>query len=290
MRSTNTTDDFQKDLWHRRQRPFACALALSSLLAGCSADYSIGKIQGKGGSTPEQPLTPVTTSQGIYATDGAKLFTLDVASGVFSEPTYLHCDLEIVEITIDDAGVMYAAGFDRGLAALYTINASNGACNAVRRFPIDAPWSLGFLGKGFLGKGLFGDEAGTLVKLDTSNGMATVINATLSTKREGCDIVQSSDGSTYVSALLDRTSPTPANVLETIDPDTGNLLERVAIPNAAVMEGLAESNGVLYGFGRDGVVQRITVESGAAKLTPMSTTNGPARFTGAASMLVSLPR
>jgi hypothetical protein len=227
----------------------------------------------------------VSLSEGIYATDGVNLFTLSPDTGVFSMPTALHCDLPIVEITLDDLGKMYAAGYANGFAALYTVNASNGACNVVRRFTSEASWSLGFLGKG-----LFGDESGSLVKLDTTSGMQTVVNATLSSKREGCDIVQREDGSTYVSSILDRTSPTPSNVLEAIDPDTGMVLERLDIPDNAVMEGIAESSGILYGFGRDGLVQRIAVEEGGVKLAPVATTNGPKKFTGAASMRVTSPR
>lgn len=254
------------------------------MTVGCSADYTLGRLPGTRGS--DQPIAPVSTQQGIYATDGRVLYTLAPDTGVFSASASFHgCDLNVVEITLDDTGGMYAAGFENGFGALYAVNASTGSCSTVRRFPTDASWSLGFLGKG-----LFGDESGSLVRLDTKNGMQTIVMATVSSKREGCDIVQRADGSTYLSVLLDRTSATPSNVLEWIDPEAGRVLEQYAIPDDTVLEGLAEAGGVLYGFGRDGRVFRIALEPGMVELRPIVTVGGPARFTGAASMFAPSPR
>ena len=228
----------------------------------------------------------MSTQQGIYATDGRALYTLTPDTGAFSAPTYFYnCDLTVVEITLDDTGAMYAAGFANGRAALYSVNPSNGACKVVRHFMLDASWSVGFLGNR-----LFGDESGTLVRMDTTSGMQTLVMAAATTKREGCDIVLRADGSAYVSALLDRTSPTPSNVLELIDPETGRVLQQFAIPDGTVLEGLAEAGGILYGFGRDGRVLRIALESGMVQLEPIVTLGGPARFTGAASMFAPSPR
>jgi hypothetical protein len=281
VRWTSTTVDFRKARWLLRPGLFASALFLCT--EGCTAEYALNTLPG---NSTDQPIAPVSLTEGIYATDGLALYTFSPDTGGFSDRTpFVQCDLRVVEITLDDKGAMYAAGFENGLGALYQVDAPTGKCTAVRRFPTDAPWSLGFLNKN-----LFGDEAGALVRLDTTSGMETVINATVSSKREGCDIVQRADGSTYLSALLDRTSPVPANVLEHIDPDTGLVFEQLDVPAGMVMEGLAEAGGVLYGFFRDGRVFRIGLDADTVQLKIVTTSGGPLHFTGAASMLASTPR
>lgn len=281
---TSTTADFRKALWLLKPGLFASALFLCT--EGCTAEYALNTLPSNGST--DQPIAPVNLAQGIYATDGRALYTLSPETGAFSDRTpFVGCDLTVVEITLDDQGTMYAAGFESGVGALYTVDAANGRCTIVRRFPTDAPWSLGFLNKN-----LFGDEEGALVKLDTTNGMTTVVNATatVSSKREGCDIVQRSDGAMYLSALLDRTSPVPANVLEHVDPDTGLVIEQLDVPANMVIEGLAEAGGVLYGFLRDGRVFRIGLGSDMVELKLVTTSGGPLHFTGAASMTSSTPR
>lgn len=280
--STNTTAAFRKVRWLPRPELFASALCLC--LEGCTAEYALNTLPS--GPNADQPIAPVTLTEGITATDGTALWTFSPDTGAFSDRrAFWACDLQVVEITLDDKGAMYAAGFQNGQGALYQVD-SNGKCTAVRKFPTEAPWSVGFLNKK-----LFGDEAGALVRLDTTNGMETVVNATVSSTREGCDIVQRADGATYLSALLDRTSPIPANVLERIDPDTGIVLQQLDVPANMVIEGLAEAAGVLYGFLRDGRVFRIGVDNDdTVQMKMVTTSGGPPHFTGAASMIASTLR
>jgi len=221
----------------------------------------------------------------MYATDGRALYRVSIVTGFFSQATYFQgCDLNVVEITLDDAGTMYGAGFQSGQAALYRIDPVSGACKVVTRFATDAPWSVGFLRQT-----LFGDESGAFVVLDTSSGMRTLVMPVMQSVREGCDIVLGTDGATYVSAVVDRTAVTPTNVLQSIDPETARVLSSFTLPQGLVLEGLATARGSMYGFSRDGRVLRVTIDADVT-LDPVTTHGGPPHFTGAASMPSTTPR
>jgi hypothetical protein len=222
----------------------------------------------------------------MYATDGRSLYRLTVPTGTFTQPiAFRGCDLDVVEITLDDAGAMYGAGYENGQAALYRIEPTTGQCAVVREFRTDGRWSLGYVHQSLLG-----EEAGALVVFNAMNGTRTAVMPAMGTVREGCDIVLGYDGTAYVSALLDRTSPSPVNVIDAIDPTSTMLLRRFTLPLGTILEGLATADGSMYGFARDGRVLRVSFEDNDVRLEPLVTFDGPAHFTGAASIAIAAPR
>lgn len=220
----------------------------------------------------------------MYATDGHSLVRLSLRTRTFSRPVSFHgCDLAVVEITLDDAGVMFGAGYERGRAALYRIDAETGECVVVKQFQTEGQWSVGFLHKT-----LVAVESSGYVLIDAMNGNRTTITpAPTAMMREGGDIVLGTDGSAWMSEL---TRSPDTSFLERIDPDTGRILQQFALPEGIILEGLATADDMLYGFTTDGRVLRVSVDMGIVTLAPIATFDGPAHFTGAASIAVTPPR
>jgi len=246
---------------------------------GCSSDYSLGELPQVADAPSLRTGAAAPTGNIVYATDGHALFTFSPVTATFSKPTVFRgCDLTVVEISVDDRGEMYAAGFDAGRAALYRVDPATARCTFLSRVTSSAPWAVGLLPNA---ETLVGASAGPLVLIDPApKAMTTLSNPSQESAR---DIVVAPSGTTYVSMLLDWTDPSSKNVLEEIDPGTGSVLRSSDLGGGEVIEGLAVWDGETHGFGSDGSVFVLDVEAAPVTRTPVSTANGPLHFTGAAS-------
>ncbi len=193
----------------------------------------------------------------------------------------------MVEITENAQARMYAAGFYEGRAALYEVDPSSGVCHAVSRFSTRAPWALGFVPSSSPSQPgrLMGDESGSLMLLNPTKGTRITFAPLQSSDQEGCDIVVAPDGATYVSVLADWTNPDAQNVLQQVDPLTGQVIRDYPLAAGEVLEGLAYAGDTLYGFGAGGGVFAMSVGDGTVTSSRLAVQGGPAHFTGAASVV-----
>ncbi len=270
-----------------RGRFLELAAALT-LLAGCSSEYTIGTLPS--GSEPAfRPSQMVSTSD-VYATDGRALYRLTTSTMTFGDPMALvGCDLNVVEITENEHGEMYAAGFERGKAALYKVDARTGACTVLSKFSTDAPWAIGFLPQSANGaQRLLGELSSGLTLLDATHGTSVLLAPTPVSRRAACDIVVGPDGDAYVSSVVDWTDDSSANLLEQVDPVSGNVKATFVIDPGAVIDGLATWQGALYGFARDGSIQSLSLEAGRVSRVSLPTIHAPKSFTGASSGWLSV--
>jgi hypothetical protein len=248
-------------------------------LGACSSDYSLGNLPQA--ETPTLLTGGGSPSSDIYATDGRSLLTLSAVTGAFSQVApFVGCDLTVVEITINETGEMFAAGFQDGRAALYQVDPRTAACTVVgKRFTTSAPWAVGFLAN----ERLVGDAAGSVMLLDAVQGTQAILGIGAQSRESARDIVVAPSGKTYVSSLLDWSDPASANVLEEIDPKTGTVLQSTDLGGGEVIEGLAVWDGDIHGFGANGTVFILNVSPTSVTRVPIPTTHGPAHLTGAAS-------
>ncbi len=219
----------------------------------------------------------------MYATDGRSLYSLSLASMTFGEPIRLvGCDIDIVEITENDHGEMWAAGFETGKAALYRVDPRTGDCTVLSKFATDAPWAIGFLPQSTGSQRLLGALSSGLSLLDATRGSSIQLVPTTVSRRAACDIVMGADGSAYVASVIDWTDPSSPNVLERVDPITGSVTATFAIDPGSLIDGLAVWSDAMYGFTRDGHVQRLTISDHVTR-TPVTVSRAPKAFTGASS-------
>lgn len=262
--------------------PALCLELAALALAGCSSDYTIGYLPQNDGPT-FRPSDSVATSE-VYATDGRSLYELAPSTMTFGDPIALAgCDLEVVEITENDHGEMWAAGFERGKAALYRVDARTGACTVLSKFETSAPWAIGFLPQSTGAQRLLGELSSGLTLLDATRGSGIQLVPSPVSLRAACDIVVGPDGEAYVSSVTDWTDATSPNVLERVDPVTGNVEATFTIDAGSVIDGLAVWAGAMYGFARDGSVEQLGIDGARVTRTPVVALHGPKKFTGASS-------
>lgn len=252
------------------------------LLAGCSSDYTIGYLQENAPPPTLRKSVSISTSD-VYATDGRSLYSLGKASMTFGDGLRLAgCDIGIVEITQNDRGEMWAAGFEEGNAALYRVDPRTGECTVLSKFATDAPWAIGFLPQSTGSQRLLGELSSGLSLLDATRGSSIQLVPTPLSRRAACDIVMGTEGFAYVASVLDWTDRTSPNLLERVDPITGSVNRTFAIDAGSIIDGLAVWSDAMYGFTRDGHVERLTITDHVTR-TPVTVSRAPKGFTGASS-------
>jgi hypothetical protein len=236
--------------------------------------------------TPEsfQPLPEALDHRVVYATDGTQLYQLDVTARAFTPlPPLVGCTDSLVELTMSDRSGLFAAGQTGGRAVIYRIDPRTGRCTLATSFDAAAPLALSFVPSKDAGEALVAYGAGSLVRFDATLGGAGALPSKPMAPRS-CAMVAIPGGTTLVS-LVERDGTADAvNVIAEVDPTTGETLAvRGKIRGAGTIEGLAIGGMALYGFSDRGEVLRLSFAEGRVDATPLATTGGPARFTGAAS-------
>lgn len=193
------------------------------------------------------------------------------------------CDIDVVEITENDHGEMWAAGFSNGKAALYRVDPHTGECTVLSKFVTDAPWAIGFLPQTTGPQRLLGELSSGLSLLDATRGSSIQLVPASVSRRAACDIVIGADGDAYVSSVTDWTDPSSPNFLERVDPITGSVSATFTIDRGSIIDGLAVWDDAMYGFTRDGSVQRLTIVDDHVTRTPVTVSRAPKGFTGASS-------
>ena len=182
----------------------------------------------------------------------------------------------VIDIALDKDGNMFATT----PGSVYRVDKTTAVCTLIGSFGA-YPNSLSFVPKGTVlpnEEALVGyDPSGRYIRIDTTNGAITVVNATALQPKgytSSGDIVSVINGGTYLTVLGgDCTSP---DCIVQVDPKTGAVLNKIGKLTHSSVYGLAFWGGSAYGFSADGKLFQIDRTNGNCTNIPIP--NRPAGY------------
>jgi hypothetical protein len=277
---------------------FVCSAVFLGMLAvvACGDDESPATVidtPDSGGSKPEErPDAGSLADSGSDAADG----------GIVHEPVaYAHSFSELYKLNTVTKAFTKVGDFDGGCGTvidlavdanerafvttfdgLYRLDVKTAKCELIKTGSF--PNSLSFVPKGTLDDNeevLVGYQGATYVRINTTTGAVDDVGRLTGGYSSSGDIASAIGGSTYLTVNGNGCS----DCLVEINPKTGDLVRNHGSVNHTSVYGLAQWDGVLYGFANDGKVFSITWANDVMSTTDIELPSGTPTisFAGAGS-------